>query len=362
MVRKVSSRSRMKVGDICKLLTEHGLRVYLVGDENLVIKRVNTLELAEEGDITFLANRKYIKQIYTTKASAIILPETVSGPENLTQLKVDDPYYAFALVMEKIHGHRRHPLEGIDPSAKIDSSAKIGKGARIGANVVICKGVVIGKNAVIYPNCFIGPDCKIGDNLILYPNVVIYEGVIIGNNVTVHSGTVIGEDGFGYATHNGVHHKIPQVGNVIIEDDVEIGSNCTIDRATIGSTIIGRGTKLSNLIAIGHGTQIGQHCLMVAQVGIAGSTKVGDYVTMGGQVGVVGHIRIGNRVTIGAKSGVVNNIEDDQTVLGAPAVPIQEAKRKILLTGQLPEFKERIKQLTKRVEQLEKLFRIKQDS
>ncbi len=363
MVRKRTRKAKqITISDICKLLIEKGLRVFLVGDENTPIKRVNTLESAEEGDITFLANRKYINQIHTTRASAIILPETVSGPEHLIQLKVDDPYYAFALVMELIQGQYKHPIEGIDPSAKIDESAKIGKNAKIGANVVISKNVKIGKNTIIYPNCFIGPNCIIGDNFIAYPNVTIYRETVIGNNVTIHSGTVIGEDGFGYATHKGVHYKIPQVGNVIIEDDVEIGANCTIDRATIGSTIIGKGTKLSNLIAIGHGTQIGQHCLLVAQVGIAGSTKIGHHVTMGGQVGVVGHIKIGDNVTIGAQAGVINNVEDGQTILGAPAVPIQEAKRRILLTGRLPEMKEQIKQMSKKLDRIEKHLRIKQEN
>jgi UDP-3-O-[3-hydroxymyristoyl] glucosamine N-acyltransferase len=341
------------VGKLADYLSEKGLRVHLDGNPDTRVSRVNTLEDSEQGDITFLANRKYIKYINQTQASAIILPETVSGPETLAQLKVDDSYYAFCLIVELIHGHRKHPFTGIDSDAKIDKTAKIGLNALIANGVTIAKNVTIGDNAVIYPGSFIGPNCVVGDNLILYPNVTVYDDTVIGNNVTIHSGTVVGEDGFGYATHKGIHHKIPQIGNVIIEDDVELGANCSIDRAAMGSTIIGKGTKTSNLIAIGHGSAVGPHCLLVAQVGIAGSTKLGHHVVLGGQVGVVGHISIGNCVTVGAKSGVINNVNDGETLLGQPAVPIQDAKRQMLMAGKLPEMRNQLKQLQKRIDQLE---------
>ncbi len=346
-------QSGKTIAELVEYLKQYGLRVHLVGDPDAIVTSVNTLEQASEGQITFLANRKYLKMINQTRASAIILPETVSAPERLIQLKVDDSYYAICLITILLHGWRKHPFSGISESANIDSKAKIGKRACIANNVTISKDVTIGDNAVIYPGCFIGPKCKIGDNLILYPNVTIYDNTIIGNNVTIHAGTVIGEDGFGYATHKGVHHKIPQIGNVIIEDDVEIGANCTIDRASIGNTIVGKGTKFSNLIAIGHGTQIGPHCLLVAQVGIAGSTKTGHHVTMAGQVGIVGHITIGDNVTIGAKSGVINNVESNQTILGAPAMPIQETKRQVLMLSKLSDMREQLKSLQKRIDRLE---------
>ncbi len=346
-------QSGKTIAELVEYLKEHGLRVHLVGDPQVIINAVNTLEGAKQGEITFLANRKYIKMINQTQASAIILPETVSAPERLVQIKVDDSYYAICLVIILLHGWRKHPFSGISESVQIDPKAKIGKNATIADNVTICEEVTIGDNAVIYPGCFIGPRCKIGDNLLLYPNVTVYDDTIIGNNVTIHAGTVIGEDGFGYATHKGIHHKIPQIGNVIIEDDVEIGANCTIDRASIGSTVIGKGTKFSNLIAIGHGTQIGPHCLLVAQVGIAGSTKMGHHVTMAGQVGVVGHITIGDNVTIGAKSGVINNVDSDQTILGAPAMPIQETKRQILMISKLSDMRDQLKALQRRLDKIE---------
>jgi len=353
---KDSSLKSFSVGEIAQKLIEKGLRVHIAGDPETKVWRVNTLEDAQPGDISFLSNRKYIKYINQTKASAVLLPETVSGPDNLVQMKIDDSYYAFCLVMEMIHGHRVHPFSGIDSTAKIDKTACIGPNASIANNVTISQNVKIGKNAVIYPGCFIGPNTIIGDNLILYSNVTIYDGTEIGNNVTIHSSTVIGEDGFGYATHKGIHHKIPQIGNVKIEDDVEIGANCSIDRATMGSTVIGKGTKTSNLIAIGHGTTIGPYCLLVAQVGIAGSAHLGHHCTLGGQVGVVGHITIGDEVTVGAKAGIINNVSDKEVLLGQPASPIQDAKRQLLMVAKLPEMRDQMKQLQKRIDQLEELL------
>jgi len=342
------------VAELAQYLTDHELRVHVVGPEDTEIERVSTIEEAQPGDITFLANRKYIRLIDQTQASAIILPETVSGPDRLVQLKVDDSYYAFMLIMELIYGARKTPFAGIDPGAKVHETAEIGPNAKIANNVTICRDVTIGENAAIYPCCFIGPRCRIGNNVILFPNVVIYDDTVIGNNVIIHGGTVVGQDGFGYATHNGVHHKIPQIGNVVIEDDVEIGANCAIDRATMGSTVIGQGTKFSDLIAIGHGTKIGPHCLLVAQVGVAGSAKLGRHVTLGGQAGVVGHITVGNNVTVAAKAGITKNVDDGQTLLGQPALPIQDAKKQILMTGKLPEMRDQLKRLQKRLDQLER--------
>lgn len=344
------------IGQLAQYLTDKGLRVVLVGNPDTLIVRVNTLEDAGPNDITFLANRKYIKLIDETNADAIILPETMSAPERLAQLKVDDSYYALCLLVELIHGHRKHPFTGIDPQAKIDPSAKIGENPALANNITISRNVTIGDNVVIYPGCFIGPNTTIGNNVILYPNVTVYDDTVIGNRVTIHSGTVIGEDGFGYATYKGTHHKIPQIGNVVIDDDVEIGANCAIDRATMGSTVIGKGTKTSNLIAIGHGSSVGPHCLLVAQVGIAGSTKLGHHVVLGGQVGVVGHISIGNGVQVGAKAGIINNVKDSEILLGQPAVPIQDAKRQILMVSRLPEMRDQLKELQKRIEDLEKGF------
>jgi UDP-3-O-[3-hydroxymyristoyl] glucosamine N-acyltransferase len=342
------------VRELAAFLTEKGLKVQIIGDPETLISRVNTLENAQQGDISFLANQKYVKMIDETQASAIILPENMSAPDRLVQIKADDSYYGLCLMVQLIHGHRVHPFSGIDPQAKVDPSARIGENPSIANNVTISKNVVIGDNAVIYPGCFVGPNSTIGDNVILYPNVTVYDDSVIANRVTIHSGTVIGEDGFGYATYKGIHHKIPQIGNVVIDDDVEIGANCAIDRATMGSTIVGKGTKTSNLIAIGHGTTVGAHCLLVAQVGIAGSAKLGHHVVLGGQVGVVGHISIGNCVQVGAKSGIINNVKDNETLLGQPAVPIQDAKRQLLMVSRLPELRDQLKDLQKRIEMLEK--------
>lgn len=208
----------------------------------------------------------------------------------------------------------------------------------------------MGEGCVFYPGVFIGPRARIGRDCIFFPNVVVYDDCIIGDRVTLHAGVSIGHDGFGYATKKDAdgtyrHHKIPQAGNVIIEDDVEMGANCAVDRATLGSTVIGRGTKFSDLVAIGHGCKIGPHCLFVAQVGIAGSVIVGHHVTMGGQAGVAGHLKIGDGVTIAAQSGVPGNIADGQTVLGAPAIPIRDARRVYAATSKLPEMLERIRKL-----------------
>ncbi|MCL2330287.1 MAG: UDP-3-O-(3-hydroxymyristoyl)glucosamine N-acyltransferase, partial [Phycisphaerae bacterium] len=223
------------------------------------------------------------------------------------------------------------------------------------AGVHIDDDVLIGDNATIYPGVYIARGTRIGNNVTLFPNVVIYESCVLGHNVTIHAGTVIGEDGLGYAPVKDKWIKIPQIGNVIIGDDVELGPNCTIDRATLGSTVIGSGTKFSNLVAIGHGTKVGEDCMFVAQVGLAGSVTVGRRVTIAGQAGVVGHITIGDHATIGAKAGVSNSVEPGVTVLGQPAVPINDCKRQLAVVQQLPKLKNEVKRLTREVDRLMKL-------
>jgi UDP-3-O-[3-hydroxymyristoyl] glucosamine N-acyltransferase len=211
---------------------------------------------------------------------------------------------------------------------------------------------------VLYPGVFIGPGCKIGSDCLLYPNVTIYDGCVLGRRVTVHASSSIGVDGFGYATHAGEdgtvrHEKIPPAGNVVLEDDVEIGSCCAIERATMGPTVIGAGTKFADLVAIGHGTKLGQHCLMVSQSGIAGSTVVGNYCAFAGQAGVVGHIRIGDGVRVGAQAGVTNDLPAGQEVLGSPAVPRAEARRIVMSTMKVPELRNQVKRLTREVQALQ---------
>lgn len=309
----------------------------LVGDESVVIESAATLEEAGAGQVSFLSNPRYVGQLETTKASAVIVALGVKAErEGLILLRTADPYYAFTQAMVLLHGYRRHPHDGVHPGAYVDATAKIGE------------------NTTIYPGVYVGPRAKIGNDCILYPNAVVYDDCVLGNRVTIHAGTVIGQDGFGYATVKGVHHKIPQAGNVVIGDDVEIGSNCAIERATLGSTVIGEGTKFCDLIAIGHGTKIGRHGLFVAQVGIAGSVKVGDHVTLAGQVGVAGHLKIGDNVTIGAQAGVINNVEDQQTLMGAPAMPVSHGRRVYSVFVQLPQLLDRIKKLEQQVIELSK--------
>lgn len=305
----------------------------VVGDGTIEITSCATLDQATPGQLSFLTNIKYAKQIETTNASAVVVSKNVSS-NRVALLRTADPYYAFTQAVVLLHGHRRHPHTGIHPRANIDSTATIGDGT------------------VIYPGCFIGPRAKVGKNCILYPNVVIYDDCILGDRVTIHANTTIGQDGFGYATHKGIHHKIPQVGNVIIEDDVEIGSNCAIERATLGSTVIGKGTKFCDLIAIGHGSKVGEHCLFVAQVGLAGSVTTGHHVTMAGQVGVAGHLKIGNNVTIAAQSGVMDDLDDQKIYLGSPAMPAGQARRVYTILQQLPLLVDRIKELEQKIEEL----------
>ncbi|MEW6250613.1 MAG: UDP-3-O-(3-hydroxymyristoyl)glucosamine N-acyltransferase [Planctomycetota bacterium] len=342
------------LGELCAALEQYGMKPVLKGDPRRTIRRVATLEDAVAGDVSFLSNPKYEKMLQTTQATAVVLRPGATAPEHLQLICVEDPYAAITVLIVRLHGYRQHrKAPGEHPCRHIHESARIGENATIHPGATIDEDVMIGRNAVIYPGCYIGPRCRIGDDLLLYPNVVIYDDTVIGHRVTIHSNTVIGEDGLGYAPYQDRWVKIPQIGHVEIQDDVEIGAGCAIDRATLGRTVIGRGSKFSDLIAVGHGTQIGAHCLLVAQVGIAGSVTVGDHVTLAGQAGVVGHIRIGERSRIGAKAGVTNDVAAGETVLGAPAIPIGEFKRQLVHVGRIAELAETVKQLQKRVAELE---------
>jgi UDP-3-O-[3-hydroxymyristoyl] glucosamine N-acyltransferase len=253
-----------------------------------------------------------------------------------------------------LHGHRKHKQVGVSERASIAKTAKLGANCNIYDFAVISDGARVGKNCCLYPGAFIGPDVKMGDDCIVYPNAVIYDGCEVGSRVIIHANAAVGEDGYGFATHKGEHHKIPQIGRVVLEDDVEIGACCTIERATLGDTIIGKGTKVGDMVAIGHGAKIGPHCLLVPQVGISGSATLGHHCVLAGQVGVVGHIKIGNMVTIGAQSGVANDIPDGATILGSPAVEANKAKRVYASMQHLPEMRKSIRQFEKRLGALEK--------
>ena len=320
----------------------------LCGDPTLPISAVATLSQARQGDISFLVNRKYERQVETTSASAVIVgPQFESASVPL--LVVDDPHFAFMQVMVLLHGHRQHKETGISPGARIAETAEIGAGCHIHDFVTIADGAKIGDGCIIYPCAYIGEGASIGDHSVIHPSVTIYEKSRVGRHVIINANSTIGVDGFGYATHDGQHHKVPQIGTVIIEDEVEIGSSCTIERGTLDDTVVGKGSKLGDLVTIGHGTQLGPHCLLVAQTGVAGSTTIGHHCVMGGQVGIVGHITIGNGVTVGAQAGVVNNIPDGETVLGAPAIEASQARRAYTVLQYLPEMRQDIRSLKNRL-------------
>jgi len=321
------------------------------GDPKIVIKSAATLGRAGEGEISFLANNKYEKQLRTTKASAVIVGKETANT-SVPLLVAEDPYYAFMQIMVLLHGHRQHKKVGISPRASISDSAKVGADCHIHDFVTIADDAKVGNGCIVYPCVHIGQGVQIGNDCIIYPNVSIYDNVQIGDRVIINANSAIGEDGFGYASHKGVHHKIPQTGIVVIEDDVEVGTCCAIERGTLGDTVISQGTKLGDLVTIGHGTKIGPHCLLVAQVGVAGSTTLGHHCVVGGQVGIVGHINIGNNVTVAAQAGVINNISDGKVVLGAPAIEATLGKRAYSMIQYLPAMRESIRNLQAQVEEI----------
>ena len=344
--------AEMKLSELANFLEGQ-----LQGPADATVTGVASLNDATQTQVSFLANAKYANQLETTKALAVIVSEDYDGPGK-SLIRCKDPYFAFRQALVALVGFRKHPYSGISDQAIIDPTAKIGANVIIAPFAVISENAEVGDNSVIYPSVFVGPNCKIGADCIVYPNVTIYDDCKLGDRVTVHAGCSIGQDGFGYATHPNkqgevVHDKIPQVGWVELEDDVEIGACCAIDRAAMGPTVIGAGTKFSNLIAIGHGTKMGKHCLTVAQTGIAGSVNVGNYCVFGGQAGIVGHIEIGDGVRIAAQSGVTNNVPAGQDLLGSPAIPRAEARRVMMSTMKLPEIRNDVKKLKKQIAKLQ---------
>ena len=328
------------------------------GDGSQAVSGCAGLEDAGPQHISFLSNRKYVDLVAQSKAGAVILSVDDAGDAgNRTVLIAENPYFAFRQAMIALHGWRRQPAGGVNELAYVDSNAVVGDQCTIQPFVYVAPGAKIGKCCVIYPHCYIGNDVVIGDDCTIYSNVTIYENCVLGNRVTLHAGCVVGQDGFGYVTHQEEHHKIPQAGNVVIEDDVELGANCAIDRATVGSTVIGQGSKLSDLVAIGHGTVVGQHNLLVAQVGLAGSVTTGEHVVIGGQSGVAGHLNIGDYVQLAGKSGVVADLTEPGQYGGFPAVPLPLAKRNWLLAPRLPELVNNFHQVVRRLEKLEGIIR-----
>lgn len=317
----------------------------IVGDPSVEIEGVGPIEKAKPNEVTLLVKERYKKYVENTRASAIITNEKLSsGIINKNLLIVEDPYLAFADVIE-LFSLRNYAPAGISERAYVDKEALIHSGVTIMAGAYIEKGAYIGKNTIIYPNVYIGYLSRIGDNCIIYPNVVIRERCVIGNNVIIHPGAVIGADGFGFIAGKDSYRKVKQIGGVVIEDNVEIGANCTIDRATVGDTIIRAGTKLDNLIQIGHNVEIGENSIIAGQSGVAGSTRIGSWAQIGGQVGIAGHLLIGDRVKIGGKSGVISDVQSDKEMLGYPAVERWEwFKMYGILKNMLSRRKEHIEQ------------------
>jgi len=352
------------------------LEVELRGDGDVKVSGCGALEEAEAGEVSFLNNPRYAPLLATTRAAAVILsPADAERAGNGTALLIaNDPYLAFRQAMVILHaGDRPLPAVGISPQAYLDETAVVGELCTLRPHAYVAPGAQLGDRVILYPNVYVGKRAVIGNDCLLHPGVCVYDRCVVGDRVTLHANTVVGEDGLGYATapapgsqgnHSDGraasdsneevrHHKIPQAGNAVLGDDVEIGANCSIDRATLGSTVIGGGTKLSNNVVIGHGVKLGRHNMIVAHVGIAGSTTTGDYVTMGGQVGLAGHLKIGSRVTIAADAKVMTDIPDGETWGGTPATPLSDAKRLVLSQKRVPGIANKLKAMERRLAALE---------
>lgn len=310
------------------------------GDGSVVVHGFGKIEEAVAGELTFLANRKYEQYLYTTGASVVLVNADFepTGNVSATLIRVPDAYAALAQLMQLVEAQFNIRPTGIHPRAVVAEDVLVEGVAYIGSGVVIEEGVTLGKDCYIYPNVYIGRNSTIGANTIIYPNVTIYHRCEVGARCILHAGCVIGADGFGFAPQLDGYHKIPQLGGVILEDDVEIGANACIDRAVMGYTRVGKGAKIDNLVQIGHNCQIGDHTVMAAQGGIAGSSKIGSWCQTGGQVGIAGHLEIGDRVQLGGQTGVLGNIKSDQVMLGSPAMDARAAMRIYATLGKLPEM------------------------
>ena len=321
------------------------------GDGEVEIFMPAPIEAAGPGTIIFVANEKYAPMLETTTASCVIVPEQFAARAKCPVLISPNPYFDFSRVLEVFFPPLKQ-APGIDPTARIAPDASICENASIGALAVIGKGVRIGKNAQIHPHAVIYPNVSIGDDFVCHSHVSIREGVSIGNRVTLLSGAVIGADGFGFGEHDGNLFKIPQVGTVVLEDDVEIGSNSTIDRATIGATILHRGVKLDDQVHIGHNCEVGEYSRFAAFVGIAGSVKIGKWCQFGGNSGCADHVKIGDRVMVAAKSGIHTDMADDTVVGGYPAVDVRQWRRYSMALPRLPELVRRMRALEDRIERM----------
>lgn len=328
----------------------------VLGNPEAKVAGLAKIEEGVEGTLSFLSNPKYEEYIYTTKSSICIVNNSFDPskplPSSLTLIKVEDAYSCFAKLLEA-YAQMTRKQPGIEQPSYISQTAKIGEGIHVGAFVYVGQNAVIGKNVVIYPNAYIGDNVKIGDDTVVHPGATIYNDCVIGDRCVIHAGVIVGADGFGFAPNEkGEFQKVPQIGNVVIEDDVEIGSNTTIDRATMGSTFIRKGVKIDNLCQIAHNVEVGQHSAMAAQVGVAGSAKIGQHVMIGGQAGISGHLKIADGTKIVAQSGIPSTVKKADTLMGSPGIPLDEFKRSYFGFRKLPFILTKLQELEKQLKEL----------
>jgi UDP-3-O-[3-hydroxymyristoyl] glucosamine N-acyltransferase len=320
------------------------VRGEVLGDADQPIADARTLTDARPGDITFVEDDKHLTAWHNSRASAAVVPPSV--PVNGRPIiRVPDPLMAFAQIVQTLRGRKPAATGTIDPAAHVHPDAKLFPGVTVGPFAVVGEGTEVGPGCVIHAGAVVGRFCKLGAGVTLHPHVVLYDDCVLGDRVTVHANAILGADGFGYRTQQGRHMKVPQLGWVEIEADVEVGAGSAIDRGTFGPTHIGAGTKIDNLVQIGHNVRIGRHNVIVSQVGIAGSVTTGDYVVMGGQVGIADHVNIGDRVALGAKTGVVSDVPPDSRMWGVPATPYVEQKRMLVSLEKLPELRKEVKRI-----------------
>ncbi|MHB8522910.1 MAG: UDP-3-O-(3-hydroxymyristoyl)glucosamine N-acyltransferase [Limisphaerales bacterium] len=319
----------------------------VIGDSSVVLTGFAPATTAKAGDLTFAESEAYFARAEQSEATAILVDGQFTSALK-TLIRVTNARVAYAKALPLFFPEPAF-APGIHPTAIVSRTAQISPAAHVGPYCVIGDQVRIGAGTVLQAGDFVGDGCQLGDDVRLFPQVTLYPRVQIGHRVRIHSGTVIGSDGFGYVPDQGIHRKVPQIGSVVIQDDVEVGANVAIDRGALGATVIGKGTKIDNLVQIGHNVVLGEHSLVVAQVGIAGSTKLGNYVTLAGQVGIAGHLKLGHRVIVAAQSGVMNHIPDGEKWFGSPAQPDRKMKRQLIALQQLPDLIRRIKALEKRL-------------
>jgi UDP-3-O-[3-hydroxymyristoyl] glucosamine N-acyltransferase len=337
------------LGEIASLV-----RGTVVGDPSVTISGVSGIREARPGDISFLANPKYLGLLEGCKASAMVVDRDLDVPETYIPLiRVSNADMAFATIVQLFAEPPIEPRKGIHPLAFVGENVTLGHNVSLAPYAVVEDGAKIGDGTVIHPLAYVGPHARLGCNCLIYPHVVIRERVVIGDRVVIHSGTIIGSDGFGYSTIKGVHHKIPQIGNVQIDDDVEIGANVTIDRARFDKTWIKRGTKIDNLVQIAHNVALGENTVVTAQTGIAGSAKVGNHCIIAAQSGIIGHIEVGDNAVVAARSGVTKDVPPNITVSGFPAQPHEKMQKALACMRRLPELLQIVKDLGERIERLE---------